>query len=92
VSEPSEKCPSCVKGVMFTPFASFTDGTCGPAEIRCPDCGGTGQIPAWFAERVEAGKKLRAERQAAGLSLGEWCRRNSEDVVKRSGLERGFIR
>jgi len=88
----TEKCPSCVDGKMFTPFASFADGSCGPAELPCPDCGATGQITAGFAERREAGKKLRAERQAAGLSLGEWCRRTGEDVVKRSGLERGFIR
>lgn len=87
----TEPCPTCKGGgEVFSPCIYYADNTSGPGLLPCPDCRASGVVPAGHAERVEAGKKLRAERLAAGLSLRDWCRKHGEDPTVRSRRERGF--
>lgn len=82
-------CPSCngtkEGGLGFVTRASG----CSVEALPCSTCGGTGEVPADYAERAAAGRRLREERIAAGVSLGDLARAAGERPSEVSDAERG---
>ena len=81
-------CPECrgtkEVGVLVCPGGIFK-------MIDCRMCNGSGEITPEHQARIEAGKKLRADRIARGLSLREEASRLGIDPIDLSHKENGRV-
>lgn len=57
--------------------------------INCPTCRGAGEITTEHAARIEAGKKLRDQRVAAGILLRDAAKAQGLTPAQLSAIENG---
>ena len=82
-------CGTCDgKGELFAICIKRSDGPSGPGVMRCHNCKGTGQETR-TPESIADGQRLREDRMARGLSLGEEARRRGIAVSALSDMEHG---
>ncbi len=83
-------CPDCDgrgSGIACVDCADRSKS--GVREIPCPRCAGTGQLTAEQMAAYEAGRKLRNDRVARGVSLREEARRLGITATELSDRENG---
>jgi hypothetical protein len=78
-------CPHC-NGSGFHQAISCGDAGCQPKQVPCFTCESAGEITEEHMARVEAGRKLREDRVARGLTLSQEAERlgvSRESLSKR---------
>ncbi len=80
------KCPECQEGYIY----GFAPN--GPITICCYICHGSGILPPMINYDPERGTAMKKERIVDDMSLREYCKLNSIDVVERSRMERGYFK
>jgi len=61
------------------------------SELKCYDCGGTGEVDDNYHKWRKKGQKLKDARIARRETLRDFCKRTGECPTRRSGIERGFL-
>lgn len=87
---PALTCPSCDgTGTIF----ALVDGPIyrGSKTINCHRCAGVGRITRAQMDAIESGKRIRENRLARNVSMGEEARRLGVSVSEYSAIEHGRV-